>query len=424
MTNPSDINRRDFLKVASAAGAASLLGGAVAKAAEPNAPKAPAVPAAPAPEFKVNPADMPMRTLGKTGVKVPILNQGLMFDVVPNQIICQKSYEWGVTMWDTAAGYAGGKSELGIGMFFEKNPDARKKIFLVTKASGANTPDEMTAKLNTSLERMKTDYVDLIFLHGINGGDALTPEIKAWAESAKKSGKIKFFGFSTHSNMNKCMDAAASAGWIDAIMPTINFRTLQDDATKKAIENCSKAGVGIVAMKTMAMARKPKKGADGETPPADPAEKVLEHFTAKGFSPEQARLKYLWENQGIASLCVRMPTVAQLGSNFAAAIDKTSLTAQDIAVMNEFARATCDGYCQACMRCETGAFQNSIPDVMRCLMYHNQYRDPQLAQDYFREIPESFRASLGSADFSAAEARCPNRLPIAEMMREAASKLA
>jgi len=415
MTNPAnDINRRDFLKVASAAGAASLLGAAGVRAAEPNAPRE----AAPKVIEKV--PDMPTRVLGKTGVKVSVLNYGLMFDIVANQLLLQKAVEWNVTMWDTAAGYAGGKSEQGIGMFLEKNPDVRKKLFIVTKASGAKNTDEMTARLTTSLERMKTDYVDLIFMHGISGGDALTDDVKTWAEKMKKEGKIKFFGFSTHSNMNGCMDAAAKAGWVDAIMPTVNFRTLQDDATKKAIEGCSKAGVGIVAMKTMGMAR--RRGQQGETP-ADPAEKALEHFTQKGFSVEQAKLKYVWQQEGISSVCVTMKSVAQLGTNFAAAVDRTSLTAADMAVMDEYARATCDGYCQACMACENGQFQNSIPDVMRCLMYHNQYRDPGMARDYFAQVPESFRMGLATADFSAAEARCPNRLPITAMMREAARKL-
>jgi predicted aldo/keto reductase-like oxidoreductase len=413
MTKPvNDINRRDFLKVASGVGVASLLGAASVSGAEPNSPKK---------EENAKPAeklpDMPTRKLGKTGVKVTILNHGLMFDVVPNQIVLQKAIEWGVTMWDTAAGYGGGKSEEGIGMYFEKNPDVRKKIFLVTKTSGANGPDDMTAKLTTSLERMKTDHVDLIFMHGINGGDALTPEVKVWAESMKKSGKIKFFGFSTHSNMNACMTAAAEKGWIDAIMPTVNFRTLQEDATKKALDACMKAEVGVVAMKAMGMSRR-RRGEQQAPVEADPAEKVLEHFSQKGFSVEQAKLKYVWQQEAIASICVSL-----LGTNFAAAVDRADLKLADIAVLDQYAKATCDGYCQACLQCENGQFANSIPDVMRCLMYHNSYRDPQMAQDYFAQIPASFRSRLATGDFSAAEARCPQGLPITSMMREASQKL-
>jgi uncharacterized protein len=410
VTNPvNDLSRRDFLKVAATAGAASLLP-STARAADANSPKKP----------EAEKSDMPMRRLGRTGVKVPILNQGAMFDVIANQLIMHKSLEWGVTMWDTSAGYTKGKSEIGIGMFFEKVPDARRKIFLVTKTDGAASTDEMTAKLNTSLERMKTDHVDLVMAHGLSTEAELTPELKAWGEGVKKSGKARFFGFSCHKNMAECMQLAAKLGWVDVIMPSINFRTLQDGATKRAIDACVKADVGLVAMKIMAASTKTTH--DMGLPVAE--DKVLGKLMQKGFSLEQAKLKYVWQEEAVASACVRMPTVAILGANYAAALDKTQLNAADMAAMDEYAAATCGGYCRACLGCEDGSCQNSIPDVMRCLMYHNSYRDAQLARESFALIPASFRNRLATADFSAAQARCPHGLPVQELMREAAAKLA
>jgi predicted aldo/keto reductase-like oxidoreductase len=407
--NGNDITRRDFLKVASSAGVASLLAGAHVRSADANEPG----------KQEEKKSEMPMRRLGRTGVMVPILNQGAMFDVITNQLIMHKSLEWGVTMWDTSAGYTKGKSEIGLGMFFEKNPDARKKIFLVTKTDGAANTDEMTAKLSASLERMKIDHVDLVMAHGLSTEAEFTPELKAWAENVKKSGKARFFGFSTHTNMAQCMQLAAKAGWIDVVMPTINFRTLQDDATKRGIEACVKADVGLVAMKLMAKSTKPyhEMGAPVEE------DKVLGQLMAKGFSLEQAKLKYVWQQDVIASACVRMPTVAILGANYAAALDTTQLSASDMAAMDDYAAATCGGYCRACLGCEDGSFQNSIPEVMRCLMYHNSYQDPELARASFAQIPGSFRSRLTTTDFSSAEARCPNRLPVRRLMREAAERL-
>jgi predicted aldo/keto reductase-like oxidoreductase len=54
----------------------------------------------------------------------------------------------------------------------------------------------MTQGLNQSLERLKTDYVDLYFLHGINNTSMLNDDLKAWVEKAKADKKIRFFGFS------------------------------------------------------------------------------------------------------------------------------------------------------------------------------------------------------------------------------------
>jgi predicted aldo/keto reductase-like oxidoreductase len=76
----------------------------------------------------------------------------------------------------------------------------------------------MTQGLNQSLERLKTDYVDLYFLHGINNTSLLNDDLKAWAEKAKADKKIRFFGFATHSNMENCLQESARLGWIDGIM--------------------------------------------------------------------------------------------------------------------------------------------------------------------------------------------------------------
>jgi predicted aldo/keto reductase-like oxidoreductase len=406
----SDITRRAFLKVASSAGVVAMLGATV-QGTDANSPKKAEVEKIP---------EMPTRRLGRTGVMVPILNQGAMFDVITNQLVMHKSLEWGVTMWDTSAGYTKGKSEIGLGMFFESNPQARKNIFLVTKTDGANSTAEMTAKLNTSLERMKIDQVDLVMAHGLSTEAELTGELKAWAENVKKSGKAKFFGFSTHKNMAECMQLAAKTGWLDVIMPSINFRTLQDDATKRAIEACRKADVGLIAMKIMAASTKATH--DMGAPVAE--DKVLGQLMQRGFSLEQAKLKYVWQEEAVASACVRMPTVAILGANYAAALDKTQLSAADMAAMDEYAAATCGGYCRACLGCEDGSYERSIPDVMRCLMYNNSYGDAEFARERFAQIPASFRSRMATTDFSPAEARCPHRLPIERLMHEAVETFA
>ena len=80
----------------------------------------------------------------------------------------------------------------------------------------------------------------------------LTKDVKAWAENAKAEGKIRFFGFSTHKNMENCMLEAAKLGWIDGIMMSYNYRLMVKSDMKRAIDACAKAGVGLTAMKTQA----------------------------------------------------------------------------------------------------------------------------------------------------------------------------
>ena len=108
----------------------------------------------------------------------------------------------------------------------------------------------MSQDLDLSLERMKTDYIDLYFLHSVRRTDQLDDEIKSWAEKKKAEGKIRLFGFSTHSNMEECMLGASKLGWIDGIMMTYNYRLMHSDDMRRAVDACAEAGIGLTAMKT------------------------------------------------------------------------------------------------------------------------------------------------------------------------------
>ena len=77
---------------------------------------------------------------------------GVAFNAVDNQIILRKAVDWGVTTGIPRIFMRNGNAELGIGKFFEKNPDVRKKIFLITKASGAKNMEDMEKQLQTSFQ--------------------------------------------------------------------------------------------------------------------------------------------------------------------------------------------------------------------------------------------------------------------------------
>jgi predicted aldo/keto reductase-like oxidoreductase len=406
--NERQVSRRDFVKTVGVVGVGSLLGGAGALAQVASPPAAPGKP---------SDAKLPTRTLGRTGVKVSTLALGGMFEIVSNQLQLKQALDWGVTYWDTASGYNGGKSETGIGMYFEKNPQARQSVFLVTKASGAHSVDDISHSLEQSLERMKTDYVDTFFLHGISSTDALTPEVKAWAEKMKAAKKIRFFGFSTHSNMEQCLTDAARLGWVDVVMLAYNYRVLNTDAMKAAVDAATKAGIGLTAMKTQG---KRQKGDATE----DQA-RLLAHFIGRGFTQEQACLKAVWEDQRFATICSQMPNLTILSSNVAAALDKTSLTTADKAALEQYAQATGSSYCAGCTNvCEAAlAGRAPVGDVMRSLMYYHSYGDHDLARSVFVGLPDATRQRLRVMDYSAAERLCPRRLPITALMQEAAELL-
>ena len=227
----NEINRRNFLKTMGAAGLGSVFASSNLKAGadEVSAADSKAEAEAQKPEFP----HVPKRTLGKTGVHVPILSLGTVFDLVDNQVILKSALQWGVNYWDTATNYAGGNSELGIGKYLTQNPGMREKLFIVSKPPDISTPlpdlADVEKQLQDSLKRMNTDYIDVyLAVHGLRNPDQLTNELKQWIEEAKKRGVIKFSGYSTHRNMAQCLTSTAKLNWIDVVMTRYDFRLMQN----------------------------------------------------------------------------------------------------------------------------------------------------------------------------------------------------
>ena len=392
-------SRRDFFKTMGAAGAASLLlGTGAALAAEP--------------------MTVPRRPFGRTGVEVAALSLGGIFDITTNQLVLHQALKLGVDYWDTAYSYTGGRSEEGIGRYLARFPQARQRIFLVTKAH-RRTPEDLQSNLEESLKRLNTNYVDLFFVHAISEpGEVDRPEIKAWAAKMKKEGKIKLFGFSTHRNMAECLAAAPKMGFIDGIMMTYNYRIMHDQDMNQAVAACHRAGIGLTAMKTQ-----------GGGPVADDSEGEVQlggRFLKKGFSPFQAKLLAIWEDKRIAAICSQMANVTVLQANAAAALSRTSLSAADRRALAAHAKATAGCYCAGCAGICEEALMGAAPvaEVMRGLMYARSHRDLELARATLAEALPGGPGALLTTDFSPAQAACPQGLPIARLMREAAEELA
>ena len=362
-------------------------------------------------------AAMPRRKLGKTGAEVSILCLGGMFDTINNQLLLRQALNWGVTHWDTAEGYGNGMSEEGIGRFFTRYPATRKDIFLETKFHAA-PPEKLSEALDKALKRLHTDYVDMFFNHGISDFNQIDPGTRNWAEQMKKAGKIRFFGFSTHSNMEDCLMAAARSGWIDAVMFTYNFRVMNAPKMQAAVDACVQAGIGLTSIKAQA---------GGQIKADSEAEfKMVQKFLERGFTDKQAKLKAVWENPHIASICSQMPNLAYLSANVAAARDLKALAKSDFEALDRFAYETRSGYCAGCGRICQAAVGGKVPvnDVMRCLMYYRDYGDRELARSVFAGLPAAARSRLTEVDYSKAEKDCPQGLAIASLMAEASELLA
>lgn len=394
-------NRRHFLKTAATAGAGTALVSAEAAwAAEPPAAFKTAIPSA---------------TLGKTGEKVSILGQGTSWLFAPGFL--QTAILSGVRYIDTSESYENTKAESIIGDVFERT-NLRKDVYLVTKCNGFRTAKGEAAKqvfadhLEASLNRLKTDYVDCYYIHGIAGGQIemlRDPGVKAAFEALKKQKKIRFCGLSCHDAMlPEILEVAAEVGWLDQVMIKYNFRDVgkkdRYDDLNRAIDKASKANLGMVAMKTQGGA-------------INFPDKMAE-LQAKGFKKEVAAIKTVWGDSRMHVVVSEMTTRSDVRENVAAAKD-TKLSAIDAKRLEEYRQKTANLYCHGCGHlCETAAKGVPVATVLRYLRYYEVYGKRQEARALYQALPPIAR-ELASADLDAAQAACPHGLPVVDLIKRA-----
>lgn len=364
-------------------------------------------------ESKKKYPQVPKRKLGKTGLMVPVLHHGIMYNLLERQIVLRNGLKWGINFIDTANAYAGGNSELGIGKFIKKNPDKRKDLILMTKGSG--NMNQLEGCLQSSLKRMNTSYIDIYHgVHGLSDPAMLTKDLRKWSEKAKKRKLIRHFGFSIHKNVAKSLLAASKLDWIDVILTIYNFRIMQDPAIQDAIEACHQAGIGLIAMKLQAM----KIQTDGD-------QKLVNQFLKKGLTDGQAKIKAVLEDERISSACVTMGSTALVTLNASAVADGEGLSRGDHKLLRQYASQTKSCYCPGCADiCDSVLPEVPfVSDIMRFLMYHNSYGEKEMARERFLEIPDNVRNRLAAIDYTDVESACPHQLPVGSFIKEAIRKL-
>ncbi len=410
----SSLSRRNFLKTAGAFGAGSMLPPLNSLTAartqfESTATRSNAV---------------PIRPFGKTDVDVPILGLGEAFGCTSNLLLNQ-AIKMGVCLWDTAAAYAGGNSERAIGKYFSQFPADRPKIFLVTKSS-ATCANLWSKDLAKSLERMNTSYVDLFLIQLVCEAENLgspAENAELWAAKAKSEKKIRFFGFSTHKHMEKNLVHASKLDWIDGIMFSYNFRVMRSANMQAAVDACTKAGIGLIAIKTQAARWYGQSNKDA----LDANEKaLLNQLLKKGLTIEQAKLKAVWDDRRIASIASIMKNMTILQANVAAAADNRKLSMRDKQLLDQYARRTAAFYCAGCASICEAEINNEVPisDVMRFLMYARCYGDLAGAKTQFNDLSSNARERMAYIDYKKAEQKCPQGMHIGRLMQEAATELA
>ena len=188
---------------------------------------------------------------------------------------------------------------------------------------------------------------------------------------------------------------------------------MHTDGMRRAVDACAAAGIGLTAMKTQ--------GGGSVRTSSETELELAGRFLQRGFTDAQAKLKAVWENPNIATICSEMRNMTMLMSNVAAAINRTKLSSNDRRLLYKYGKETSSTYCAGCTDLCESATEGDVPigEVMRYLMYCRSYDERERAAMFFNRIPKRIRDEMANLDYTRAEQRCPQRMAIAKLMGEA-----
>jgi uncharacterized protein len=405
MSNFYSWNRRDFIaRVTGALAASPLLGSSNFLFGQP-------VKSTPA-TSETSPSAKPIyRTLGKTGISLPIVSMGVMNADVPGLI--PRSYELGIRHFDTAAHYQQGRNEEMVGSMI-KQMGVRDKVIISTKVlppgSGRDrgqtqaqtyTPAEIKSNFNEvfegSLKRLQMDHVDILYNHSADSEAAVQSEGALEAMTAlKKAGKARFMAVSSH-HPEMALKLAMKLGVYDVVLVPINYTMANNEELLKTIAEAAKQGIGLIAMKTQA----------GGANRPDPK-------LGKPLTPasQTALLKWVLHHDAIATAIPGFTTYEQLEQNFSVASD-LAYTTQEQEFLSDKNLAANAQFCVQCEQCLPDCpLGVNIPQLMRSHMYAVQYSNHSLAAETMAAI-SSGRGLAACARCETCRATCRNSVNIA-----------
>ena len=347
------------------------------------------------------------RTLGRTNLHIPVVSFGVMNSDSPDLI--QRALDSGISHLDTAHLYLRGNSERVIGEVLQRNGN-RDKIKVATKMRFARdgakgifslkgtdrepvaNEENLFKQLEISLQRLRTNYVDILYVHSCYSPQMATYEpVMNGMVKAKKQGKARFIGVSTHRDEPNVIRACADAGIYDVVLTTYNFAQNHREEVKKAIHYAAAKGVGIVAMKTQGGRRLQESG-----------EIEINH---------EAALKWVLEDENVCTAIPGMTTFDQLDKNMKV-MNNLALSAAEKRYIEFASKLKGKLYCQNCRSClSTCSTRVEIPNLMRAYMYAKGYGNYVQAGMTISELPKN-RGLHICRSCSSCTASCPNGINI------------
>ena len=366
------------------------------------------------------------RQMGKLDENVSLLGMGAMrlptdaegaIDEAASIALIRKAIDGGINYIDTAFLYP--KSEKILGKALKDG--YRQKAYIADKLNPALIKEEgdMESLLSKCLERLDTDYIDFFLVHNIF--DKTWKKVQKWnfldfLEEKKKEGKIRHLGFSFHGDLDLFKEVIDAHPW-DFCQIQLNFMDAEFQAGVAGVDYAYDKGVGVIVME-------PLKGGRLTTniPPA-----VQEIWDAAPWqkTPAHWAFKWLVSNPKISLILSGMSSEEQLAENLEIFNDPEigTISEEQCALLykvadkyRELVKYSCTG-CGYCMPCPQ---RIDIPYVLS--MYNDWLAFDRPGSVKFEYTGWTAKHGSDCADCHACEDKCPQHLPIAQAMKEAAEE--
>mgnify|MGYP000114953789 CR=1 FL=1 len=237
---------------------------------------------------------MEYRPLGKTGLRVSSIGMGCVtfgreIDRDTSFRVLDHALELGLTLFDTAEAYASGASEAVLGEWISKRK-VREQIVLATKVRGTLTRERVTRSAEESLERLRTDHIDLFQLHSWDDETPLEETLEG-LDRLVRQGKIRHVGCSNWMAWQLCKSLLLSRDngivRMQSVQPPYNL--VQREIERDMLPLCADQHIGVLSYSPLAagfLTGKYRRG--GEVPKGTRFDVIPGHqriyFTDHGFA--------------------------------------------------------------------------------------------------------------------------------------------
>ncbi len=368
-------NRRDFLTTSLFAATAGFLG--IGRDRHTSDDKGKETPKQSQPVIE--------RVLGRTGIKVPIVGMGVMN--ADNPALMRRAYELGVRHFDTAATYQRGRNEEMVGKVIDELK-ARDRVTIATKIflpehqrnqSAAQIKQYYLKVIDESLQRLRMDYVDILYSHNVPDLAWLNhPAVIEALQEIQSKKKTRFIGFTTHMNMNEVITDAIRTGIFNVILMTFNYSLFDYGEYIETLKKAAAKGIGLVAMKTQCQQPWYKEGSPKET-----------HKYYEGEIVNSALLKWVLRHECIACAIPGYTAFSQIEEDFPVARDLEYTDEEKKFLGDRNVTLGMNSVCRLCGKCVPTCPRNvDIPNILRTHMYATGYGNFYEARRTIDSIPK------------------------------------